>query len=68
MVRKRTKSARLRDNILDREARFERLRDNMSKIEARFRKGNQHLDNHMGNKSSCTQGFYTDDVNKNQKI
>ena len=68
MVRKRTKSERLRDKMPDRETRFERLRDKVSKGEARFRKKNQHLDNYMGIKYSWAQRCYTDDVNKYHKI
>ena len=44
-----TKIARLGDNMPDRDTRSERLRVNMSEREARFRKGNQHVDNYMGN-------------------
>ena len=53
MVRKRTESERLRDNMPEREKRFERLRDNLSK---------------GGKVSKRAWGCYINDVNKKQKI
>ena len=68
MVRKRTKTARLRDKMSERVTKFDGLGDIMSKGEARFGKGNQHVDNCIGNKCSCVQLGYAIDVIAMQKV